>query len=90
MTVNDLDVGSAYYEQKEGNSSPQKYMDNELKLRQANENRSNSKNKIDKSFKNIVEWYEENSYSTCILRIPFNQISNTKYNGYNKSRLYYL
>lgn len=55
LTVNDLDVGSAYYEQKEGNSSPQKYMDNELKLRQANENRSNSKNKIDKSFKNIVE-----------------------------------
>tara|TARA_B100000073_G_C23519675_1_gene487349 strand:- start:43 stop:483 length:441 start_codon:yes stop_codon:yes gene_type:complete len=55
LTVNDLDVGSAYYEQKEGNSSPQKYMDNELKLREANENRSNSKNKIDESFKKIVE-----------------------------------
>tara|TARA_Y100000310_G_scaffold83353_1_gene80001 strand:+ start:3424 stop:3861 length:438 start_codon:yes stop_codon:yes gene_type:complete len=55
LTVNDLDVGSAYYEQKEGNSSPQQYMDNELKLREANENRSASKNKIDKAFQNIVE-----------------------------------
>ena len=55
LTVNDLDVGTAYYEQKEGNSSPQKYMDNELKLREANEKRSTSKNQIDKSFKKIVE-----------------------------------
>ena len=55
LTQNDLDVGSAYYEQKEGNPTPQKYMDNELKLREANENRSISKNKIDKSFKKIVE-----------------------------------
>ena len=55
LTVNDLDVGSAYYEQKEGNSSTQKYMDNELKLREANENRSTSKNKIDESFKKIIE-----------------------------------
>ena len=55
LTVNDLDVGTAYYEQKEGNSSPQKYMDNELKLREANEKRSTSKNQIDESFKKVVE-----------------------------------
>ena len=55
LTVNDLDVGAAYYEQKEGNSSPQKYMDNELKLREANEKRSTSKNQIDESFKKVVE-----------------------------------
>ena len=28
LTVNDLDVGAAYYEQKEGNATPQQYMDN--------------------------------------------------------------
>ena len=55
LTVNDLDVGAAYYEQKEGNSSPQKNMDNELKLREANEKRSTSKNQIDESFKKVVE-----------------------------------
>ena len=55
LVVDDLNVGTAYYEQKEGNSTPQKYMDNELKLREANENRAASKNKIDKSFKKIVE-----------------------------------
>tara|TARA_Y100000034_G_C6553563_1_gene239256 strand:+ start:70 stop:510 length:441 start_codon:yes stop_codon:yes gene_type:complete len=55
LVVNDLDVGTAYYEQKEGNSTPQKYMDNELKLREANENRASSKNKIDESFKKIVD-----------------------------------
>ena len=55
LTQNDLNVGAAYYEQKEGNSTPQKYMDNELKLREANENRSTSKNKIDESFKKIIE-----------------------------------
>jgi len=30
-------------------------MDNELKLREANENRSASKNKIDKSFQKVVK-----------------------------------
>ena len=55
LTVNDLDVGAAYYEQQEGNATPQQYMDNELKLREANEKRSNSKNNIDKAFKGAVE-----------------------------------
>ena len=55
LTVNDLDVGAAYYEQKDGNGKPQQYMDNELKLREANEKRSNSKNEIDKAFKGAVE-----------------------------------
>ena len=55
LTINDLDVGAAYYEQQEGNATPQKYMDNELKLREANEKRSNSKNEIDKAFKGAVE-----------------------------------
>tara|TARA_E500000318_G_C3557000_1_gene211584 strand:- start:27 stop:470 length:444 start_codon:yes stop_codon:yes gene_type:complete len=55
LVVNDLDVGAAYYEQKDGEATPEKYMDNELKLREANENRSASKNKIDKSFKKVVE-----------------------------------
>ena len=55
LTVNDLDVGAAYYEQQEGNATPQQYMDNELKLREANEKRSQSKNKIDKAFKGVVE-----------------------------------
>ena len=47
--------GAAYYEQQEGNATPQQYMDNELKLREANEKRSNSKNNIDKAFKGAVE-----------------------------------
>ena len=55
LTVNDLDVGAAYYEQQEGNATPQQYMDNELKLREANEKRSKSKNNIDKAFKEAVE-----------------------------------
>ena len=55
LTVNDLDVGAAYYEQQEGNATPQQYIDNELKLREANEKRSNSKNNIDKAFKGAVE-----------------------------------
>ena len=58
LTVNDLDVGAAYYEQQEGNATPQQYMDNELKLSEANEKRSNSKNNIDKAFKGAgeVKW----------------------------------
>ena len=55
LTVNDLDVGAAYYEQQEGNATPQQYMDNAFKLREANEKRSNSKNNIDKAFKGAVE-----------------------------------
>ena len=55
LTVNDLDVGAAYYEQQEGNATPQQYMDNELKLREANEKRSKSKNNIDKAYKEAVE-----------------------------------
>ena len=55
LVVNDLDVGAAYYEQKDGEATPEKYMDNELKLREANENRSASKNKIDKSFQKVVK-----------------------------------
>ena len=55
LSIADLDVGSAYYDQKETSSSPDKYMKNELKLRESNERRSSDKNKIDKSFKKIVE-----------------------------------
>ena len=50
-----MDVGAAYYEQQEGNATPQQYMDNELKLREANEKRSKSKNNIDKAYKEAVE-----------------------------------
>ena len=55
LTQNDLDVGDAYYEQRGGNSSTEQYMKNELKLRKSNENRSTSKNRIDKHFKRIIE-----------------------------------
>ena len=55
LVVNDLDVGAPYYEQKDGEATPEKDMDNELKLREANENRSASKNKIDKSFQKVVK-----------------------------------
>ena len=55
LVTDDLGVGAAYYEQQEGNATPQQYMDNELKLREANEKRSNSKNNIDKAFKGAVE-----------------------------------
>jgi hypothetical protein len=55
LAVADLDVGAAYYDQKESNSSPDKYMNNELKLREANERRASVKNQIDATFKKIVE-----------------------------------
>jgi len=55
LTVNDLDVGAAYYEQKDGKPTSEKFMKNELKLREANEKRASSKNAIDKNFKKIVE-----------------------------------
>jgi hypothetical protein len=55
LAIADLDVGAAYYDQKETNSTPDKYMKNELKLREANERRATTKNRIDATFKNIVE-----------------------------------
>jgi len=55
LAIADLDVGAAYYDQKEVNSSPDKYMKNELKLREANERRASVKNQLDATFKNIVE-----------------------------------
>jgi len=47
LTINDLDVGKAYYNKTEGELTVKKLMINELKLRQANESRSNMKNQID-------------------------------------------
>jgi len=55
LAIADLDVGAPYYDQKETNSTPDKYMKNELKLREANERRATTKNRIDATFKNIVE-----------------------------------
>ena len=55
LAIADLDVGAAYYDQKETNTSPDKYMKNELKLREANERRASVKNQIDATFKNIAE-----------------------------------
>jgi hypothetical protein len=47
LTINDLDIGAAYYTKTEGEPTVEKLMVNELKLRQANESRSRMKNKID-------------------------------------------
>ena len=47
LTINDLDIGRAYYNKTEGELTVKKLMTNELKLRQANENRSKMKNRID-------------------------------------------
>lgn len=47
LTINDLDIGAAYYTKTEGEPTVEKLMINELKLRQANESRSRMKNKID-------------------------------------------
>jgi hypothetical protein len=47
LTINDLDIGAAYYTKTEGEPTIEKLMVNELKLRQANESRSRMKNKID-------------------------------------------
>ena len=55
LAIADLDVGAAYYDQKESDNSPDKYMKNELKLREANERRSSVKNQIDATFKHIIE-----------------------------------
>ena len=49
LTINDLDVGKAYYNKTEGELTVKKLMINELKLRQANESRSNMKNQIDET-----------------------------------------
>lgn len=49
LTINDLDVGKAYYNKTEGELTVEKLMMNELKLRQANESRSKMKNQIDET-----------------------------------------
>jgi hypothetical protein len=54
LTTNDLDIGAAYYTKTEGEPTVEKLMVNELKLRQANENRSRMKNKIDSLLLNIM------------------------------------
>lgn len=48
LTVNDLDVGDAYYTKTDGEPSLKKFMVNEARLRQANESRGRMKNEIDR------------------------------------------
>ena len=55
LIQNDLDVGDAYYTKTEGEPTLEKFMVNESRLRNANESRGRMKNRIDESFKNIVE-----------------------------------
>jgi spore germination cell wall hydrolase CwlJ-like protein len=55
LIQNDLDVGDAYYTKTEGEPTLEKFMVNESRLRTANESRGRMKNRIDESFKNIVE-----------------------------------
>lgn len=47
LTLNDLDVGDAYYTKTDGEPTLKKFMINESRLRQANENRGRMKNAID-------------------------------------------
>jgi hypothetical protein len=55
LIQNDLDVGDAYYTKTDGEPTLEKFMVNEARLRQANESRGKMKNRIDESFKGIVE-----------------------------------
>ena len=55
LIQNDLDVGDAYYTKTDGEPTLEKFMINEARLRQANESRGKMKNRIDESFKGIVE-----------------------------------
>lgn len=47
LVINDLDIGKAYYTKNDGEPTVEKFIVNELKLRQANESRSKMKNQID-------------------------------------------
>jgi hypothetical protein len=66
LTINDLDVGKAYYNKTEGELTVKKLMINELKLRQANESRSNMKNQIDKT---LLHMSGKSSSKTVNIRI---------------------
>ena len=54
LTVNDLDVGAAYYEKTEGEPTLEKFLVNEAKLRVANESRGRQKNRIDEIFSKLI------------------------------------
>lgn len=54
LTINDLDVGDAYYTKTDGEPTLKKFMVNEARLRQANESRGRMKNEIDNLFLLIV------------------------------------
>lgn len=54
LVINDLDIGKAYYTKNDGEPTIEKFIVNELKLRQANESRSKMKNQIDNTLLQIT------------------------------------
>jgi hypothetical protein len=66
LTINDLDVGDAYYTKTDGKPTLKKFMVNEARLRQANESRGRMKNQIDNLLTLVAG---ESSFNSINIRI---------------------